>query len=215
MHEILERESAQVVESNADLVAAVKSFVDEQKNCKINITRPIFVQFSGANAKEILKKLIWSEIDTELYVAQRKIAAAVNSWQERQVNTLTPDYLRNYLEPMNTSTKLGSLTLNSYDVNGSLRALMLEVEDFDADGRLVGSKPGWVAIGCYNYMTRWPLADEIVDIRGGELPMAIFRKEHSGCQLMASMVHAVVSNWNQFGKVATVQVLPKQNAATV
>ena len=207
MSEVVDRESAQVVENNADLVAAVNDYVNEQRNCKRKITRAVLIQFSAANAKDILKKLIWSGVNTQLYIASRETANAVNGWQKSQVEASNPENLQNYLEPLDPNADLGTLTLNTYRVKGSLRALMLELAVNDpcdasnGDERFQTSEVGFVAVGTYAYMIRWPMGKKYEDIRGGEMPMTVFRKEHDGCRLMASMIRSIINNWEQFDQI--------------
>ena len=89
---------------------------------------------------------------------------------------------------------------------------MLDVEDINlqsAADSLDNLHFGLVAVGAYAYMVRWPLNEEQEDIRGGEMPMTIFRKKHTGYHLVSSMIMSVVGNWKQFGRLNSLSVLPK------
>jgi hypothetical protein len=176
-------EAALVVETNADLIAEVSNYINTRAALHKRAEKAILVQYSSRNVRDIIRKLLWSRVKTELYVVSDKFALK----HQKKIVDGELSSLMNHLDPIDpkrtTAEVMALLQIYRYDAPGSLRAISID-DDF-------------LAIGSYMYMKKTCQEEgEVVDIRGGELPMAIFRETHAGFLVLKGMLNGLLKNWH-------------------
>jgi hypothetical protein len=137
---------------------------------------------SSRNVRDIIRKLLWSRVNTRLYAVSNTFALEhQKSIVGKELSTLT-----NHLDPIDPDLTidmpLNRLSIYRYDAPGSIRAISID-DDF-------------LALGSYTYLKkRRRASSETVDIRGGELPMVIFHKTHAGFPVLKGMLKRLLNNW--------------------
>jgi len=186
------RESSTVVETNAGLIAEVEAHLDECRARGQVLTEAKLIQFSAHNVRDLLRTLVWRRVPTKLYMASLQTAAAVSSHQETLVKQ-TMSNLLNDITPLEVheceQRQVGSvirrLSVFQYTTPGALRAV------------LIGDH--FLAIGSYAYLSREISGQRQLDLRGGEMPMMVFRGHHDGFQTLRRMIDSTVENWHRYG----------------
>jgi hypothetical protein len=207
------REQAVVLETNADLIAEIANYLNECERRRKPIESAILLQYSAQNARDILRKLYWEGVKTTLYIANPNSRAKGNKfWFSEHQSACIRDTLKNLRNYIELLRKPAAVADASEQVDPRL-----EVFQYSAPGSLRVVKLGedFLAVGAYAYMVKTPKAVPSLDIRGGELPMILFRKEHSGFEMLNTMVEATIRNWHDNDVVKSVAKFPSRMTAAV
>lgn len=182
------REAATVVETTADLISEISNYLNTQALLNVPAQKAVLVQYSSRNVRDVLRKLLWSEVKTELYIVSDEFALDhQKKIIEESLTTLT-----NHLDPidpeMTLERVLSLLAVYRYHARGSIRTISID-DDF-------------LAVGSYVYMKK-KRGDSpgCLDIRGGELPMIIFQRSHAGFRVLQKTINGVIRNWHRSGIV--------------
>lgn len=186
------RESSTVVETNAGLIAEVEEHLDDCVARGQLPTDAMLIQFSANNVRDLVRTLVWRGVPTRLYMASVETAITVNSHQASRVRQ-TISNLLNEITPLEThggelqhpASVIRRLSVFQYTAPGALRAVQIG-ENF-------------LAIGSYAYLSREIAGKRQLDLRGGELPMMVFRGHHDGFQTLRRMIESTVENWHRYG----------------
>jgi hypothetical protein len=181
-------ETATVVQTNADLISEVSSYLNTQALLNVPAQRAVLVQYSSRNARDILRKLLWSGVETKLYIVSNDFAIE----HQRPIIEDSLEALTNHLDPVDPEITLerilSLLKVYRYDAPGSIRTISID-DDF-------------LAVGSYVYMMKMRSnSPRRLDIRGGELPMVIFQKSHAGFRVLQNTINGVIHNWHTTGIV--------------
>ncbi len=181
-------EAATVVPTNADLISEVSNYLNTQALLNTPAQRAVLVQYSSRNVRDILRKLLWSEVKTKLYMVSNDFALE----HQKAIIEDSLQALTNHLDPidpeMTLERVLSLLEVYRYDAPGSIRTISID-DDF-------------LAVGSYVYMKKKRgTRGECLDIRGGELPMIIFQREHAGFRVLQKTISGLIHNWHTSGIV--------------
>jgi hypothetical protein len=176
-------EAAMVVQTNADLISEVSTYLNTQKLLNVPAKSAVLVQYSSRNVRDILRKLLWSGVETKLYIVSNKYALR----HQRRIIEDSLQALTNHLDPidpeMTLKHVLSLLQIYRYDAPGSIRTISID--------------DGFLAVGSYVYMMKRRSDYPRLDIRGGELPMIIFQKDHAGFSTMQKTITGLINNWHK------------------
>lgn len=186
------RESSTVVETNAGLIAEVEEHLDD---CRARGQAPNeakLIQFSANNVRDLVRTLVWRGVPTKLYMASIETAKTVNHHQALRVEQ-TISNLLSEIAPLEThaielrdpGAVISKLSVFQYTAPGALRAVQIS--------------DNFLAIGSYAYLSREIAGNRQLDLRGGELPMMIFRGHHDGFRTIRRMIESTVENWQLYG----------------
>jgi len=78
--------------------------------------------------------------------------------------------------------------------------------------RVVKINDDFLAVGAFAYMCTCPDSVRQLDIRGGELPMTLFQRDHAGFSIMRTMVDGIVDNWLSYDVAQLIMTLLDQVA---
>jgi len=192
LHEIiLGCRSTDVFHKNVDLVTHIESYIEQAAAKDDRSLRAAIIQYTSANAVELVRALLWKNAPTHLYVISPKSKHIINRHQRRRLRESLaelPNRLRRPGEDLDESL----LAVYGYDAPGSIRAVLIERSTGEGDWT-----PDFVAVGSYVYMKMNLRKDEKLDIRGGELPGLVLRPKHEGFQVFAKMIHRTIKNWHE------------------
>jgi hypothetical protein len=196
---IVFRESAGVVKTNAELADEVGRYLEGPARFE-GTARAYVLQYTAVNALEVLRKLLWADVETDLYVVSEDRVRALSEYQEDRLkkNLL---HMPNHLEPIGQKLDLDRLLhVYAYNTPGSLRAVLIDT--VLPTGKV---RHEFVAVSSYVYMMKEPEGKLILDIRGGELPSIVLRPRHDGFDLFSRLVAMVLRNWQEFRDMGTIQ----------
>lgn len=187
------KEQSILLETNADLISEVADYLNERRRRNSSPPKAILIQYSAQNARDIIRKLLWNGVKTDLYVADPNSTYTIphqKAWIEQNLRQLP-----NHVDPLDSSSSAGQrkmvferLRIFPYRAPGSLRVVALDKE--------------FLAVGAFTYMMKRPVkGKDLLDVRGGELPMVLLRREHAGFDMMRRMVDSVIRNWHSHGVV--------------
>ena len=72
-------EQAVVLQTNADLVGEVARYLNDRARRKKPVTRAVLIQYTATNAKDLLRKLLWNGVKTDLFLSLP--SCAINGFQ--------------------------------------------------------------------------------------------------------------------------------------
>lgn len=180
-------ETAVIVPTNAELICEVAKHINMQLQKNAPAKQARLIQYSSRNVRDIIRKLVWSKVHTELYIVADKFALE----HQRSIVKQGIQALANHLEPVDPlltkAEVLSYLTIFRYKAPGAIRAISIDNE--------------FLALGSYVYMQKHRQGGKRLDIRGGELPMTIFPNTHYGFPVVKGMVDGLIRNWHDHGLV--------------
>lgn len=187
------KEQAAVLETNADLISEVADYLNERRRRGNPEAKALLIQYSAQNARDIIRKLLWNDVETHLYVADpdyKDTSEHQKEWIRQNLKQLP-----NHVDPLDPNDPAGRrrkvldyLRIYRYRAPGSLRVVEIDGE--------------FLAVGTFAFMVKRPVeGQDVLDVRGGELPMVLFRREHAGFDMMYRMVKSVIRNWQDHGIV--------------
>jgi hypothetical protein len=207
---IIGRLAAPAFSTNVDLVPRIHSYLDHEIRLGFTLKAHI-IQYSAANALEIVRAFVWRGIETDLYVILPKSNHVISTRQRKRVQDNIDEILTNLRRPDDPSYRDGLLRILAYDTPGAIRAVMVERILDNPAGR---TKPDFIAIGTYVYMKIEERKEEELDIRGGEMPGIILRPRHDGFDVHASMICGMLKNWHLNAKCEPLALRGSKNTAS-
>jgi hypothetical protein len=203
---IIGRQAAPAFSRNVDLVPRIESYLDHATRRGFKL-RAYVIQYSAANALEIVRAFLWRGVPTELYVISADSKHVISPRQEKRVKDNIDEIITNLRRPGEPSSDHGLLSVFAYDTPGSIRAVMVKrvVDDTTA-------APDFLAVGAYVYMKIPERVNEELDIRGGEMPGIILRPKHDGFKMHADMICGMLENWHANAKCGQVQLQESKKA---
>ena len=190
---IVSDKAADCFDTNARLVTHIDRYLE--RTCKRKDRRKAhIIQYTAANALELVRQLIWAGIKTDLYLISPESEYIISRYQRDKLRTALGE-VKNRLRRHGKGFDETLLHIYGYNAPGSLRAVMID--------RIDGAdqvEHELLAIGTYAYMNVEvpPDMKPTLDIRGGELPGLVLRPRHCGFNVLTQMIVGTLENWHEY-----------------
>ncbi len=176
--------NAVVAKDNSEVTAKVRRYLKAQREAGKPVQSAKVIQFSGANATELVRLLVEAGINVDLYLGDVKFPKQINNQHQadRVVNNRFSK-LKNEVLPNGLKPGVGQFRLFRYDAPASLRAVLID--------------DGFVAVGSYVYMKK-DIEGLVLDIRGREMPMFVVQAGHPDFLAVSAIVKDTIENWANY-----------------